>query len=86
MLQISITSEINKVPTMTHITLYVELNIDLIFYTLLKHRCTRSLRYDISGLQGATRVTDSYQEDVNNQLTENSDVKQQWSTIKQCIY
>jgi hypothetical protein len=74
---------------MTQITLYLELNIDLIFFTLLKHRCTRSLRYDISELQDGTPVKeyyDSYEEDVNNQLTENSDVEQQWSTIKQFTY
>jgi len=46
---------------------------------LLKHRYARSLRYDISEIQDGTRVKeycDSYQEDVNKQLTENSDVEQ----------
>jgi len=89
MLQISLTSEVNKVPNVTQITLYLELNTDWIFFTLWKHRCGRSLRYNISELPDGTRVKgycDSYQADVNNQLTENSDVEQQWSTIKQCIY
>jgi len=56
---------------------------------LLKHRCTRSLRCDISKLQDATWVKkyhNSTRKYVNNQLTNNSNVQQQCSTIKQCIY
>jgi hypothetical protein len=56
---------------------------------LLKHRCTRCLRCDISKLQDGTHVNryhNSITEYVNNQLYNNSNVQQQWSTIKQCIY
>jgi len=34
MLQISMTSEVNEVPNVTQITLYLELNTDLIFHTM----------------------------------------------------
>jgi hypothetical protein len=56
---------------------------------LLKHQCTRHLRCDISKLQDGTRVKKyrkSIREYVSNQLSNNSDVQQQWSTIKQYIY
>ena len=56
---------------------------------LLRHQCTRHLRCDISKLQDGTHIKkyhNSTREYVNNKLTNNSNVQQQWSTVKQFIY